>query len=1593
MNHIYKIVWNKARECYMVVCEYAKSQTKGCSTARLFANKRAMKLAGLVVAGAMTIGMGAQDVFAATYDSANSTATGANSAVVSSTGSEASGNMSTVIGSTSSKATETNSAVITSTRSEANKNYATVIGSANAIANDLYNIILGSQNITTKGYWSSVIGSSSVNITGGNWNSVFGSTNLSVGGQLNNTVIGSTGAYGTNSWTDASRTYSYTLNDGTVYTIKTTDLTSNGQDKYASRGQFNTVIGSKNSSVYATGSQLGAILNSDDSVVAGSHNWGDNSMYNDIIGSTQARADGTYTGIYNSINSNVGQNGYNTTLSVVSSNSKDSVVDGQYATMMGSGRSAILAETTASTVIGSMDSIVGSTKGYTMYSSVIGSARGNANGLWTSVIGSNYGTATGMYASVIGSSDSTANGFYSAVLASGDRTGAYTVVYKASDGYYQDADGNIYNSWGRQVANAASSYWNISTNSDGDFVLTPNGGQTYASGYHSAVIASSALGTGNETAAKGQYSTIIGSMNATAGYSANNLYDTVIGSHDAVAGSLHSTVIGSFNSGAYGQESTVIGSGFANANGHYSTITGSNRSEANGMYSAISASFGSNANGYLSSILSSKDSTTNGQSAVVMASHNSVAGKWGASSDPSIEPGNDNGYIFSAVISSNNSNAIGHTHSTVIGSNNSTAGSWNLDSNYATIIGSNGSSAEAKVHSTAIGTSASTVKGQWSTIVGSNKAMTGENAHYSTILGAGNMHSGEYDQWAMQVAGLNSSIIGATATANSQVFVGGNYSALIGVVDSNNWGGNWNSIMGANSSQSNGNWTTIIGSNNVQSNGSWTTVIGGKDSNALDNHTTVLGSSNSTAGDWDENTDANYATIIGSHNSNANKTYSVVVGSSDSTASGFHSTVIGSATGSAEGEYSTVIGSKDSSAKGNNSMVLAGVNSVATNAYDVAIGENTVSGTAHVNDASQYLRDAEGNIVKTYAGWAQEGNGVVAVGSEGHEHQIQGVAAGEISATSTDAVNGSQLYAALEAAKGFDTDTDTKYTAGDFVTITGDDNKISGANVVAAENSVITVDYNKDTNTFTIDANITDKDTTYTAGDNVRIDENNVISSASVTSQDNSIVVSYNEDTNTYDLSVAGSGDPKVDAVQASMVDTDINENNFDDRHTINIQLGTNDEGDSFVASVAANTNTTIENVALASEVGDITNKTYEGYFQNARSEGDYTNVVDATIFTYEEALRHSHVQLTDDEKNLTLDDSQETAEGGILYTLSMNRDIDIDSATIGGNTYINNEGIKSFNTTINEGGVTTNSVTVDSVVINQDGINAGDKKITNVKAGVDDTDAVNVSQLKELNQNVQNVDNRVNKLGSRVNKVGAGAAALAALHPLEFDPDDKWNFAAGYGHYKGENAVAIGAFYRPDEKVMLSVGGTVGNGEDMINAGVSFSLDRTPRVTNTKTAMARDILDLKSQVANLTNLVHQLTGVGQARDMFPDVPENHWAYEYVKGLVDTGVLVAYPDGLFDGERPGTRYEFAAMLFRAMQRGIILPDRVAKEFAPEIGRFRVDRIHGADDNNNKIERIRVNGDHNYGRDNYGSKNPQPVTSRGPQYPESERISK
>lgn len=236
-------------------------------------------------------------------------------------------------------------------------------------------------------------------------------------------------------------------------------------------------------------------------------------------------------------------------------------------------------------------------------------------------------------------------------------------------------------------------------------------------------------------------------------------------------------------------------------------------------------------------------------------------------------------------------------------------------------------------------------------------------------------------------------------------------------------------------------------------------------------------------------------------------------------------------------------------------------------------------------------------------------------------------------------------------------------------------------------------------------------------------------------------------------------------------------------------------------------------------------------------------------------------------------------------------------------------------------------------------------------------------TDITNMGDQITNIGNHVNELDGRIDEVGAGAAALAALHPLDFDPDEKWDFAAGYGHYRSENAVAIGAFYRPNEDTMFSVGGTVGNGDEMINAGVSFKIGQGNHVSTSRVAMAKEIIELRKDLEDL-RAVMAAGAAGQPLDLskiqlFPDTPENHWAYDYVATLAGNGLLEGYPDGTFKGDRPVTRYEMAAALYRAMMNGARLSDRALREFAPELDRIRVDTITKDKNGMPEIQRVRV----------------------------------
>ena len=613
-----------------------------------------------------------------------------------------------------------------------------------------------------------------------------------------------------------------------------------------------------------------------------------------------------------------------------------------------------------------------------------------------------------------------------------------------------------------------------------------------------------------------------------------------------------------------------------------------------------------------------------------------------------------------------------------------------------------------------------------------------------------------------------------------------------------------------------------------------------------------------------------------------------------------------------------------------------------------------------LRDGELYVGDADGNYSQITTKGAKLGKVTVA-----EDGKISGVAAGAVTADSTDAVNGSQLHAvATEAGKHSkvvsgnninveETDVDGQkfykvnmnkdIMLGD---LTGKNVSISGTNGTIETTGYIAT---KDRVYADKGAKLADIDVT---GDKISNGASSIVLDGSNVKVNDKVTIDQNGK-----ISGVAAGEissTSTDAINGSQ----LKETN--DRVAANeTAIKNNTEAISKLdGRVTANETAIKNNTEAISKLDGRVTANETAIKNNTEAIGSLNTRVDGV-----EELAKKHTTVTAGD-NITVAETT-NADGGKEYKVALNKDISVDS-------------VKAGDTTITDKGLEIK----DGPSVTKDGINAGNKKITGVAKGEADTDAVNYGQLKETNNHIDRVENqvvsntnRINQLGSRVNKVGAGAAALAALHPMDFDPDDKLTFSAGYGNYGGENAAAIGAYYRPDEKVMFSVGGTVGNGENMVNAGVSFSLDRTNHVSNSRTAMAREILDLRAEVTELKAMVAK-GGLGSIAEdkmkIFPDVAENHWAYEYVGKLAAAGIIEGYPDGKFSGDRMMSRYEFAAMLYRAMQKGAQLDSKIINEFAPEMGRIRVDRISGEDGDRDKIERVRVNAVKGE-RDHYGNK--------------------
>lgn len=726
----------------------------------------------------------------------------------------------------------------------------------------------------------------------------------------------------------------------------------------------------------------------------------------------------------------------------------------------------------------------------------------------------------------------------------------------------------------------------------------------------------------------------------------------------------------------------------------------------------------------------------------------------------------------------------------------------------------------------------------------------------------------------------------------------------------------------------------------------------------------------------------------------AQNSWSTAVGdwAQANTTKGLGGTAIGT-TAKADDNYATAVG-LGAKATAVNSTAL-GMNAQATQKDSVALGAYSVDRAA-TKETKGTITLSDGTI-REYGNFAGSNPiGVVSVGAKDKERQIINVAAGKISADSTDAVNGSQLYS-LAGEVGKNAEAIAKNTQD----ISKIKKNITNLTTEAGKHTTVEAGMNKNLTVI--------KETNTEGGKEYTIDLSDelTIGKKGADGKDGHMGINGKD-------GVSGVG---IDGKDGISVKGDKGEVGINGNDGISIK------GKGGKDAVSINGKDGVGHIGLTGPAGtnvkdgtnavDISVKNgYDGADGTKGSSGvDGKDGI--TRIVYEDKTGEHQVATLDDGMKYGGDtgdvikkklNNQVNVIGGISDTNKLTATDNIGVVSDGAdnlkvrlskNLDLGNDGsVKTGDTTINNNGVTINN----GPSITKDGIDAGGKTITNIGNGTNATDAVNKGQLDEAVQNtnreVGHVANALNRLDSRVNKVGANAAALAALHPQDFDPDDKWDFAAGYGNYKDAHAIAVGAFYRPNEDTMLSVGGSFGGGENMVNAGITFKLGQKNSVGRSKVAMAKEIIDLKTEVQLLKNQNQTIlkalhaTGAQEASTTgvtFSDVPQGHWAYTYVKFLADKGYLKGYPDGEFKGDHDMSRYEYAAIIYRALQNGAPLDGNMVqsmKEFKPEIEaareayRFRVDRISGKDNNRHKVERVRVNSADNKSekdfRDVYGS---------------------
>lgn len=805
------------------------------------------------------------------------------------------------------------------------------------------------------------------------------------------------------------------------------------------------------------------------------------------------------------------------------------------------------------------------------------------------------------------------------------------------------------------------------------------------------------------------------------------------------------------------------------------------------------------------------------------------------------------------------------------------------------------------------------------------------NGTYGMVIGSNN---------TSEAGATSSFVLGDTNTvkqANSFAFGQGNTSD------------GENSFVGGDKAKAVGRDTFAFGSS-AEALTEYTIAIGsqartiGYNTLAIGNGATVSGPSSIAIGRTNNVTGEN-SVAIGANNGTIKGEQAVVVGYNNKMTTADQEQLIFGSNSVTSGQGSIVVGTHGQATAVD--TVALGNNTIADVQNGIAIGTNSVTesavGTSNIKDNTTDIRFSN----STYAG--SNPDSVVSFGTNGragaggvtsYTRQLQNVAAGRVSSTSTDAINGSQLYdVALEAQK-YNTLVDGSNTT-----------------VESKDNAFGRKEYKVNVNKDLVDMNsasfgkVTDDVHSYigkdkahffdgTTSTNTKVDANGM----KLENTDNLDAAEYTMDgmtANSNGKSISfttngiSAGDQNINNVKTGVADTD----------AVNVkQLKDSISTESVISD------NQVDNIAAVRVT-------------NGKSTGD----ANAQYGVYV-----SKNTVTDIAKAANKFEGDSVIK--VETTTGANHTADTTTFKFDGN-----EAAKVLPISYKANGGTVNKVMADK------GFNFVNGNHINASVGADGLVRFDLDQNipNQINSNTNAINGLSDKVAKnhKISERGiSGTAALAALHPLDFDPDHKLDVMAGYGHFHGSNSVALGAAYRPNEDLMFTVGSTVGNGDTVVNAGISYKVGAKSGVSRSKVSVAKDVADMKremeaikAQNAKITAILNAVLGADLPQDqtnMFPDVPANHWAYEAVNDMAKRGLVIGYEDGQFKGDRTMTRYEFAMIIERAIQKAkelnASIDGRLVDEFKPELLRFEIQK-------NGSLERVHtLKPNKEIQRDSYGT---------------------